>query len=469
MTALSVFNPGSSASESPTVEKLAGRINEQHRQYEDKINEALLHARDAGLLLLQVKESLPHGELRRFMQTHLDFSERMAQDYMKLAKNWETIEGKAQRVAHLSLCEALKLVREPAGNAVPEKGLIARSPFLELLASVSPGIEPKAIVEQSDCFLFEDGHIHAGWDDIYCSAPCDLPVFGAVKAKLLSSVLRVLGFKTVCFNCLSDRIVFHRPGYKAEIQLEENILLSTLPPDEMGEWKELPVAFESAVEAVVPYASKNEAWPVLVHVHIHPDFIEATDRYQIGRFHLKTGVEEPLLVRADNLRHIVDRNFTHFSISETHDGHPKWLNFKNDDDLIYRLRISDEPYVQIEGFLDDSDSLPVTFDDDIRKAVKRVLPASVDEYGRSQLRINLKSNCAILSGHGDKVSIRQRCGCQFDGEPCEFVVRLGLFQNLIAISRECRLVKRWKGERAMRGQWMIAKQDDFVYSMVVND
>jgi hypothetical protein len=102
---------------------LADRANAAHREAESMAYAALEHARQAGEALLEAKEQLPHGDWGDWLRDHFEGSPRTAQMYMRVVRGWGELEGKTQRVADLSLRQAVGLLekprstREPAPNA----------------------------------------------------------------------------------------------------------------------------------------------------------------------------------------------------------------------------------------------------------------------------------------------------------------------------------------------------------------
>ncbi|MBD2437356.1 DUF3102 domain-containing protein [Nostoc sp. FACHB-110] len=77
---------------------LATNINEAVERsrslYKDGIEtlgQALTSDKEAGLLLIEVKGSLPHGEFTKWIEVNCKFSPRHAQFLMKIAKEWDRI------------------------------------------------------------------------------------------------------------------------------------------------------------------------------------------------------------------------------------------------------------------------------------------------------------------------------------------------------------------------------------------
>jgi hypothetical protein len=103
------------------VDKING-LNEQSKSLyqtgKDAIANALAREREAGLLLIEAKQSLPHGQFLPWIKANFKFTPRHAQYLMSVAKNWEQTLVKCE--THfafkdsplLSLRTALSLVAE---------------------------------------------------------------------------------------------------------------------------------------------------------------------------------------------------------------------------------------------------------------------------------------------------------------------------------------------------------------------
>jgi hypothetical protein len=89
----------------------AARINEEHSRAYGKARDALTHARMAGELLIEAKSLLKHGEWGNWLTENVSFSESTAQNYMRLAKNWDRLV-KSPTVGDLGLRKALSLLSD---------------------------------------------------------------------------------------------------------------------------------------------------------------------------------------------------------------------------------------------------------------------------------------------------------------------------------------------------------------------
>lgn len=93
----------------------ASEIQSEHDAARRCASEAVAHAIKAGELLLQVKASLPHGEFGPWLAANVEFSDRTAQGYMRIAN---LDPEKRNGVADLSLRQALRTLSAP--NQTPK-------------------------------------------------------------------------------------------------------------------------------------------------------------------------------------------------------------------------------------------------------------------------------------------------------------------------------------------------------------
>jgi hypothetical protein len=97
----------------PNLAHLAERINAEHQHALTAARTALEHARRAGELLAEAKAACGHGRWLPWLEANVKFSERTAQAYMRVAKNWLELEAKAQATADLTIEDALECLARP--------------------------------------------------------------------------------------------------------------------------------------------------------------------------------------------------------------------------------------------------------------------------------------------------------------------------------------------------------------------
>ena len=96
----------------PSLLDLASQINQEHDACEQAYRSGLDHARRAGNLLNQVKIQIRHGQWLSWLAENCSISERTAQAYMRVDREWAKLEESAT-IADLSFRDALTLLSEP--------------------------------------------------------------------------------------------------------------------------------------------------------------------------------------------------------------------------------------------------------------------------------------------------------------------------------------------------------------------
>lgn len=123
-----------------TIETITSEILELKKQ----AGKALL---GIGQRLIEAKETLPHGEWLPWLTERVEFSERTAQYYMQLAREWTN----PQSIADLGATKAFKLLALPAEEReafIQERNVVDMS-ARELEQAIKERDEARAAAEQA--------------------------------------------------------------------------------------------------------------------------------------------------------------------------------------------------------------------------------------------------------------------------------------------------------------------------------
>jgi hypothetical protein len=91
---------------------IAARIKAEHEAVTGHLRQSLKRAMAAGNLLNEARSLVPHGQWLPWLKDHCSLSERVAQQYMKLARNRELIEKRNTNPdSDLTIVEALALTK----------------------------------------------------------------------------------------------------------------------------------------------------------------------------------------------------------------------------------------------------------------------------------------------------------------------------------------------------------------------
>lgn len=74
----------------------AAQIQAHHQAAHAAADKAIEHAKEAGRLLIEVKDSLPHGDFTGWVENHLTVSMRQAQRYMAAAQGRDLVRSKTK-------------------------------------------------------------------------------------------------------------------------------------------------------------------------------------------------------------------------------------------------------------------------------------------------------------------------------------------------------------------------------------
>lgn len=94
-----------------TLAQIVEGIRREHEAAGQKVRESLGHARACGDLLIQAKasEEIEHGNWMEWVKEHCPFDHSTANLYMKIAREWSTLED-SEQVRNLTLRDAARLV-----------------------------------------------------------------------------------------------------------------------------------------------------------------------------------------------------------------------------------------------------------------------------------------------------------------------------------------------------------------------
>jgi hypothetical protein len=95
----------------PTLAQLAGRANRHHARVLGAMRNALDHARHAGDALRAAKKLVGHGNWTEWLGHHFRGSPETARAYMRVARNWRSLEPLLGREGGFKLADALECLR----------------------------------------------------------------------------------------------------------------------------------------------------------------------------------------------------------------------------------------------------------------------------------------------------------------------------------------------------------------------
>lgn len=308
-----------------------------------------------------------------------------------------------------------------------------REDLVVRLKVVSPGLMTKGIVEQGNCFIFQDGLVITFSEEISCRTTVDLHIKGAVVA---------LPFLELLENMEDDQLQFKVKGNKlqmfgtakssgAQFLLQEKITLplSSLEPPEV--WKRLPEHFIDALALVQECTSSKKTTYALTCVHLHPEWMEATDKFQIARYKMKIPIEESILVPKDSIKHIVQLEPYSFAVS------PSWIHFRTKDkQTVISCRCSKEAFKDYTDFLKTAKGEKAVLPKGLEGATKRASILS-KETPNNKVLVEIKKDLIRVWGKGITGEFYEDESGEYEGKTFSFLISPNLLMELVQKHTEC--------------------------------
>lgn len=317
---------------------------------------------------------------------------------------------------------------EPSSTDGSEGTRVDRAELLRKLEAVSHGLSPRDIVEQSASFILQNGEVLTFNDEVCCRSISGLPdsFTGAVPHDPLLDVLRKLKEDTLQVEAVEGGLELHGKGRKVHVRMEAEILLPVDKVERPKSWSSLHKDFLEALNIVQSCAGKDESRFERVCIHIHPKWLEASDNTQMARFSLKTGFKEPVLVRRDAARPLVQLGVTEFAESDA------WVHFRGPD-LEYSIRRHHADYPDLTKILDvegEEASLPKGLADAADLA-------SVFIEKDDLVTVELKPGRVKVKGEGPKGWYSESKKAAYQGSPIAFRIAPSLLAEIVKRHDQC--------------------------------
>ncbi len=311
---------------------------------------------------------------------------------------------------------------------------VSREDFLRQLEMASAGLSQKDIIEQSSCFVFRsDGEVITFNDEVACvGKTCVKKVEGAVAGHPLLAVLHKMQDKQIDVAIEDGELILKGKRKRAGIRMEETVLLPVEGIEKPEKWKKLPEDFTEAIGIVKGCASNDESNFRLTCIHIHPEWIEACDDFQICRYPIETGIKESTLVRQTALKNVVGLDMTEFSETES------WIHFLNTTGTVLSCRRYLEVYPDITEVINKR-GIKTVLPGGLAEAVNIAEIFSAENADANWVKVELRSDRMKLEGRGPSGWYAEQQKVKYAGKPMSFT---SIPKLLIEISKrvnECEI------------------------------
>lgn len=327
---------------------------------------------------------------------------------------------------------------------------VSKDEFLQQLRAVESGLSKgEGLIEQSSCFAFLKGKVMTFNDEMACQtrSGLDKSFTGAVKAAPLLRLLDKVQDDFIELDTEEGFFLIRGKRKKAKIMMEREVTLPISAVDTPEEWISLPSRFREAVETVQECAGRDESKFTTTCIHIHPKWIEATDRLQLSRYRIKIGVSKPCLVRKDSLSKVITFDVTEFSETE------KWIHFRNPANLILSCSRYLDQFRDLTPFLETEGTIPATLPPTIGEAAERAEIFSSENQDSNFVEVRLKPGNIYIKGQGASGEYAEGKSLAYEGPTMTFIIKPKVLGQLVRRHSECLVAK----------DRLVVKGDRFVY------
>lgn len=307
---------------------------------------------------------------------------------------------------------------------------IDRKQLLAVLEAASAGLSKRAIIEQSNCFVFQGGKVHTFNDEVAIRSDFSLDVEGAVQADPLLALLRKMSEDELELEIVEEGLQLKGDSRRATVKMEQDVHLPIEAVEDPGKWKQIPEGVLDALEAAASCCSMDDSHFVLTCVHVGPERIESSDDSQIFHCPMTTGIKTDALLRREAIRTVVSLKVTHWSETEN------WLHFKDKEGLVVSCRRYSERYPKVDQHL-EVDGKAVGFPKDIGDALDKAQIFSSEDPVSNQVTVSLSEGRLRIEGKGPSGWYREQKKIKYNGVPLAFRIDPKLLSEISERSKKC--------------------------------
>ena len=205
---------------------------------------------------------------------------------------------------------------------------IKREEFLSDLIATKAGLSPREFVEQSSCFVFENGEVMTFNDEVACIKPIKIhtDIKGAVQANTLLALLQKFDDDEFeLFQNDSGELEFRGKRKRFAVLMEPEIHLPISKVERPEEWLPLDQRFAEAINLVKHSVSTDDSKFTLTCIHITDDYIEACNNLSLMRVKVELDLGRDVLVRGTAIEEVAPLGMAEIALTKS------WLHFRQAD------------------------------------------------------------------------------------------------------------------------------------------
>lgn len=292
-----------------------------------------------------------------------------------------------------------------------------------------------------NCFCFRRGKVRTFNEEVSVSARSGLPkeFTGAVQSKSLLAILKKITERKLraVFDPAAGRVTIRANGKGVALRYAEKIILplDACPPPAEDGWEKLPAAFGEAVSIVQECAGTDATKTAMACVHLHPNWVEATQKFQAVRYKIKLPLAAPVLVKPGGLRHVVSLDCTEVNADAD------WVHFRNEAGIVVSLRREDAKFPDLGEMLEMDRGKTAELPDGLESAIERAEIFSKEDQDSNHLTVAIEDGVLTVTAVGMTGKYWEDAGVKYDGDPLAFLISPKMLAEVVRRSNRVEINK----------------------------
>lgn len=313
------------------------------------------------------------------------------------------------------------------------------------LKTASNGLASKAIIEQSDCFIFTDEKITTFSSEVAVQVPFKADFEAAIPAEPLLAFVNRCSDKEIDMIVEEGKLKLKGKRTRVAIPIKAEIVLpfrDKITPPDKGISIPDSHAFSRALSYVEFTISTDTQFPELTCVHINSDkkgtFCESSDKYRITRKYFST---DRIFEKDIFIPHVAVKVLKGETV-ESIGFNNGWLYFNLPGGILFACYT-----IEVESFTDyDSEEFVnslgkkvsgLILPEKITAIMERASIFSKTEIANDQkVTLTLKENKLVITSEGPWGDFRESTSIDWDRSEFSFVVHPNHFMDMIRLSKE---------------------------------
>lgn len=290
--------------------------------------------------------------------------------------------------------------------------LVNRLELLGRLKAASIGLSDKVVLEQSDCFVFQNGRVSCFNDEVYASARgLHEKITAVVNASKLLQILSRLSEDELNVDFTPTEMLIKGKGKEAGIPSAAEVLLPIQTVPTPGKMQKVAKGVSEHLKQAARICGDDEIQAMTTCVQVTPKIIQACDNHRMYRAECETGFSEDVLIPATAIDRLSELSVVSACAKSG------WLHLECADDVSVSIRCVVGDFPELAGLLEVKGK-ELKLPKGLEEAIGRASAMSDGGHG-SRVIISIAKGIIQVESRQENVGwYRERRKTDFAGELC---------------------------------------------------